>query len=95
MSFPELKRRPTYPKGNSFFPWAITDNGDSFFWVIDGLSDEWVVGIHSPDQTEEEIYNLNMSTFLFKLLNKDIKSEILSPGWPLNSHSFAPWPKAN
>jgi len=89
--FPELDRRPPYPQNGSFFPWAITDNGDSLFWIIDNESSEWKTGIHCPKQTDEEIYDFNMSTLLCKILNREIVSDIFASDWPLDCHQFEPY----
>jgi hypothetical protein len=70
--FPEDYSRPSFPLKGSFLTWAITDNGDTFFWVIDGQPDEWIVGIHSRDPAEEEISGQNTSNFLFNLFSHQL-----------------------
>jgi hypothetical protein len=69
--------RPKYPARGSFFPWAVTDNGETLVWLIDGEPDSWAVAIHSSDQSEEEIYNYGCVEFLFKLFSNEVSSKIL------------------
>jgi hypothetical protein len=74
--------RPKYPARESFFPWAVTDNGETFVWLIDGEPNSWTVAIHSSDQSEEEIYNYGCVEFLFRLLSNEISSKILPSQFP-------------
>ena len=90
-SFPEDYPRPSYPERGSFFPWAVTDNGDSFVWIVDGEDpNRWSVCIHSDDQGEEEIYELRSVDLLECLLAKEIRSEILPESFPSEQVVFSP-----
>lgn len=83
--------RPDYPVKGSFLPWAVTDNGETFVWLVDGEPDLWTVAIHSSDQGEEEVYNFGCVEFLLKLLSRDISSKILPGQFPsidLDKHFF-------
>lgn len=77
--FGEDYSRPKFPEKDSFLTWAVSDNGDSFFWVVnnDVSSDEWQVGVHSSDQGEEELTNCNTLSFLEKIAASEFKSNIL------------------
>lgn len=78
INFPDIYNREKFPKSGSFFHWAISDNGDSLFWCIDGNSpDQWMVGVHSSDQADEEITNLNTQEFLVKIFLGGFDSRIL------------------
>ena len=83
--------RPDYPAEGSFLPWAVTDNGETFVWLVDGEPDSWKVAIHSSDQGEEEIYNCGCVEFLLRLLGRDISSKVLPGQFPsadLDKHFF-------
>jgi hypothetical protein len=83
--------RPDYPANGSFFPWAVTDNGETFVWLVDGDPDSWKVAVHSSDQGEEEIYNFGCVEFLLKLLERGVSSKILPSQFPpvdLSKHTF-------
>lgn len=76
--FPADYTRPAFPTWNSFLPWAVTDNGDTLVWILDGdPADNWKVGIMGADQVEEEISELGFVEFIVQLLDKKIVSSIL------------------
>lgn len=83
--------RPNYPAEGSFLPWAVTDNGETFVWLVEGQPDSWRVAIHSSDQGDEEVYSCGCVAFLLKLLSRDISSKILPSQFPpadLDKHFF-------
>ncbi|MCU1720756.1 SMI1/KNR4 family protein [Pseudomonas sp. 5P_5.1_Bac1] len=83
--------RPEYPAKGSFFPWAVTDNGETFVWLVDGEPESWKIAIHSSDQGEEEIYNFGCVEFILKLLRGELLSRILPGQFPdvnLDVHVF-------
>ena len=88
--FPEYFIRSIFPEDQSFFPWCVTDNGETFNWIIDKnkSSDEWKVAIFSSDQTSEEVYDMSATELLIKLLSKEIISKILPDDFPSNNVLF-------
>ena len=89
--FPEEYPRERLPHTGSFLTWAVTDNGDSLFWVLDDSEpNSWCVGIHSSDQGEEELTGLTMSGFLEVLLEKKLESSILPIQFLNIDKDFAP-----
>lgn len=83
--------RPAYPAEGSFLPWAVTDNGETLVWLVNGEPESWKVVIHSSDQGAEEVYNFGCVEFLLKLLSRDISSKILPSQFPpddLDNHFF-------
>lgn len=86
--FPDDYPRPPYPERDSFFPWAVTDNGETFVWIVSGTPIEWKVGIHSVDQSIEEIYSMGTVEFLISLLRKEVKSRILPSQFPSENPQF-------
>ena len=89
--FPKEYNRPLFPQKGSFLPWAVTDNGETFFWVVNDDPNSWIVGIHSVDQGDEEIYELGCVEFLLGLLRRDFVSKILPIQFPpsnLEKHVF-------
>lgn len=75
--FPERYPRPEFPDRGSFLPWAITDNGDSIVWIVEGPPDAWHVAIHGDSQEEEEVYKLGFIEFMVKFLSGKIESSII------------------
>lgn len=89
--FPDEYFRPCFPKLGSFFTWAVTDNGDSVFWIVCGTEpDSWKVGIHSADQGEEELSEMTTSEFLETILNNTFESSILPKQFLVADKKFYP-----
>lgn len=80
--FPENYPRPHFPKNNSLIPWGGTDNGDYLFWVYDKNSDqnEWKIGITDMGEGEY-LFDMNMSTFLEKLVKNKIQTDAFPEDW--------------
>ncbi|OKL42763.1 SMI1/KNR4 family protein [Pseudovibrio exalbescens] len=76
--FPADYARPAFPSVDSFLPWAVTDNGDTFVWIMNGgPADKWCVGVMGSDQAQEEISELGFVEFVVHLLDNKIQSDIL------------------
>ena len=87
--FPDYYPRNIFPDIDSFFPWALTDNGETLVWIIESDDcEKWSIGIHSADQGQEEVYNMNTVEFLYCLFSKKIKSKILPEQFPSNNIEF-------
>lgn len=85
--------RPEYPAQGSFLPWGVTDNGETFVWLVDGKPESWKIAIHSSDQGEEEVYDFGCVEFLLKMLKGGLSSRILPAQFPdlnLGVHVFTP-----
>ncbi|GAB7532015.1 hypothetical protein PS3A_44300 [Pseudomonas sp. 3A(2025)] len=74
--------RPKYPSQGSFIPWAVTDNGETLVWIVEGKPESWGVAVHSSDQGCEEVYNIGCVEFILKILRREISSSILPVQFP-------------
>jgi hypothetical protein len=68
---------PLYPDKDGLLPWGFTINGDHLFWFTHGEPQEWQIAIDESRGASFENYNESISSFLVKLLKKEIRSEIL------------------
>lgn len=84
--FPDDYLRPKYPEDGSFFPWAATENGDSFVWIVSGKPDEWTVAVFGRDQENEELRAMGCVEFVYRLLKKELSSKILPIDFPTEGH---------
>ena len=75
----------------SFFPWGVTDNGDSIFWSTENGQDIWQVGVHSSDQGEEELFDLDTEGFLMALIKRSLVSDILPSDFLASDMEFLPF----
>ncbi|MDO5638603.1 MAG: hypothetical protein Q4G28_01905 [Neisseria sp.] len=62
---------------NNFFPWAITDNGESICWLWDSKK-TLKIGLFDKSQILEEVYDMSTSLFLLNYLTNNIDSMILN-----------------
>jgi hypothetical protein len=68
---------PLYPDKGGLLPWGFSINGDHLFWFAQGEPQEWTIAVDESRGASFETYNDSMSSFLVKLLKKEIQSEIL------------------
>jgi hypothetical protein len=71
--FPDVYRR----RPGTWLPWAISDNGDSLSWILDGDPETWTVMIQSKEQDQEEETYLTFEPFMQKLIGNGLRSRIL------------------
>jgi hypothetical protein len=76
-STPEQLPDPAYPEPGGLLPWAVTDNGNVFYWHTAGDPSAWQLVIFDGDHVEHERYELSTTTFLAQLLSGEIQSELL------------------
>ncbi|CAA6822580.1 MAG: Unknown protein [uncultured Sulfurovum sp.] len=81
--FPEDFLKEVFPKDNSLLLWGMTDNGDFLYWAYDSNQNpnNWKVGITNMRDDEEYIFNMNMSTFLEKLVKAEIQTNAFPEDW--------------
>jgi hypothetical protein len=66
-----------FPETCGLFPWAITDNGDTLFWLTEGPSAWWPIVILQARAPEHEHHMLGASAVLSRFLRGTIVSKIL------------------
>ncbi|MCG8419786.1 MAG: SMI1/KNR4 family protein [Proteobacteria bacterium] len=66
-----------YPDEGGLVPFAISDNGDTLFWLADSQDpQDWPVVVNQTRSSIYEVHEQNMTSFLLKLVTGEIKSEI-------------------
>ena len=76
-SFPENHLFPIYPEKHGLFPWAITDNGDTFFWVTQHSPDKWATVIKAARAPEFEVKFIPCDILVLQICKGTIKSMVL------------------
>lgn len=82
--FPDDFPRPLFSENNSLITWGATDNGDYLFWVYDiNLKpNNWKMGVYDSRAGEEsKLFDINMSTFLEKLVKNEIQTDAFPEDW--------------
>ncbi|RRD90520.1 hypothetical protein [Conchiformibius steedae] len=79
-----------FPKKESFFAWAVTDNGSTFNWFItDDNPNLWKTVILGSDPSEMEFFDMGCVEFLYSILIGKIKSTLMPDNFAISfSHSI-------
>jgi len=90
--YPEDIPFALYPESGGLFPWGITDNGDTLYWLTQGPSGRWPTVILQARDPESERHNLQMSTLILRFLRGELESRILLDPFegvrPMAEHSW-------
>ncbi len=74
---PDLFSFPLYPTIGGLYPWAITSNGDTLYWEINGFPDEWPTIIYSSEGWEFERWHLSITEIISLWLSGRLNSTIM------------------
>jgi hypothetical protein len=66
-----------YPEPGGLLPWAITDNGDTLYFITTGPPDEWPTVIKGPRAPEFEVSFLSPALLVHHLAAGKFQSTIL------------------
>lgn len=76
-SFPSHYPLTLYPELGGLLPWAITDNGDTLFFITSGLADEWPTVVKGPRAPEFEVSFLSPALLVYHVAAGTFQSRIL------------------
>ena len=83
---PELCEYNFYNGEKGIFPWGITDNGDELYW---NFTEEIVqIIVFASRYTEKKVYDMNMTEFLYYLLDKKIECSIFPDDFICNDNYY-------
>lgn len=83
---------PAYPKEGGLFPWAITINGDTLFWLRKGACEDWPIVICDSKFSEEyDLFELNSTEFLCQWILGELAPKVFPQGQPLPERIFVPY----
>lgn len=84
--FPEDFSLEFYNGRIGLFPWGVTDNGDELYWNVKEDTVELVV--YESRYSKEERYLMDMTEFLFGLLDRSITCSIFPDDFILDSNYY-------
>jgi hypothetical protein len=86
---------PVYPQESGLFPWGITANGDTLFWLRQGKPEKWPTIICNSKFTKEtcDRFDMTATEFLYRLFSGEIKPEAFPEDLLSMEHLFAPYSK--
>lgn len=89
--FPKMVPFRLFPEEGGLLPFGATDNGDVMFWLTEGPADGWKTVVYASRADEFEVFGLEMTEFLARVLGSSIRCRIFPSDFPSGDVSFAPW----
>jgi hypothetical protein len=77
--FPQFYPLPLYPEPGGLLPWAVSDNGDTLYFITAGPPDEWPTLIKGPRAPEFEVSFLPPAALVLAFATGRLRSLVL-PG---------------
>lgn len=75
--FPDYYPLNLYPEEKGLLPFAITDNGDTAFWITNGAPERWAILVKDARAPEFEVHFIRTATFLYQFTGGRFRSLIL------------------
>lgn len=88
---------PIYPEPGGLFPWAVTDNGGTLYWLTEGEPDGWPT-LHDPHSCvpeDWERHDLPFAELLLRTITGErglFRAELGDRFEYGRPDAFAPWP---
>ena len=79
--FPETVLLPLYPEVGGILPWAVTDNGDTLYFVTRGSPATWPTMIKASRGPEFEVSFLEAPLLVHILAQGKLRSSVLPVGF--------------
>jgi hypothetical protein len=95
--YPQFLPWPVYPEPGGLFPWALTDNGGTLYWLTAGDPETWPT-LHDPHDLRPETwerYDVPFADLLYKTVTgkSGLFREELGEHFEYGrSDAFRPWP---
>lgn len=77
-AFPEYYPIVLFPEEKGLLPFAITDHGDTAFWITDGATDRWAILVKDARAPEFEVHFIRTATFLYQFTGGIFQSLVLA-----------------
>ncbi len=72
-SNPGVSSHPLHPAKGGLLPWAITDNGDTLFWLTTGSPEQWPTLVNYARSVKYHRYDVGCAKFLARWLAGSLK----------------------
>ncbi len=79
---------PKWPSAGEILPWGVTDNGDELYWRIRGAPNDWSIYVTDSDWAICEDADGPMSSFLVRLLTRELRLDAFSIEFPRDQPYF-------
>ncbi|MEB2275512.1 SMI1/KNR4 family protein [Bacillus sp. ILBB4] len=88
LKFPQYYKRDVYPETGGILPWGYTENGDELYCLTEGSLDEWKVVVYESGSSENYIYSLSMTDFLYQIITKKLACDVFLDDFPSDVATF-------
>jgi hypothetical protein len=78
LSFPWRYPLPLYPEPGGLLPWAVTENGDTLYFVTRGPADEWPTVVKGARAPEFEVHFLPPALIVHQIAVGSLRSAVLA-----------------
>lgn len=87
---------PAYPQESGMFPWGITVNGDTLFWLRQGKPEKWPTVVCDSKFTKEHCdrFDMTATEFLYRLCSGEIEPDAFPDDLRTADRLFAPYSKS-
>jgi hypothetical protein len=79
---------PLHPDANGLFPWAVTDNGDVFYWLCKGLPSAWRVVICDSRCSRWQTFDAGVGEILKGIVKNELRIECFPSDFPSQTLEF-------
>ena len=80
--FGEVCPYSLFPTPGGLLPFGITDNGDVLYWLTSEAPSDWNVVVNESRGPRYERYELDMTTFLARVLTRSVRCAIFPDDFP-------------
>ena len=77
-----------FPENGGLLPVGITDNGDVIHWLTKGKPADWKIVVNEGRGPKYEEFDSDLTTFLRKILMREIRCSIFSQHFPQGTPYF-------
>lgn len=77
-----------FPKPEGLIPWAVTENGDVFWWKTVGDPESWGTVIYPARGPDCEEHSVNCAQLLYDLLTRSRKVHFFPEDFPSDAPTF-------
>lgn len=74
--------------GAGLFPWAVTDNGDTIYWLRSGDPKNWIIVVNEARGPRWREFNMSTCEFLFGVVSKQLRVDVFPSDFPSESPAF-------
>jgi hypothetical protein len=77
-----------FPQNGGLLPLGITDNGDVIHWLTKGGPTDWKIVVNEARGPRYEEFDVDLTSFLSKILTRGSQCSLLPPNFPEGTPSF-------